>query len=131
MIDRVSFKERFGYFDKEIVVEIIDIFIEEYDERIKKITRVIKDQNADELKKTVHAFRGVIANFEVECVSYQKADSMEQEASDLLTEIKEGRMFSKDDSEAFFARISDDFELFKTDSLDLLNELKDIRKEYL
>jgi len=56
---------------------------------------------------------------------------MEQEASDLLAEIKEGMMFSKDDSEAFFARISDDFELFKTDSLDLLNELKDIRGEYL
>jgi HPt (histidine-containing phosphotransfer) domain-containing protein len=131
MINRVSFKERFSYFDKEIIVEIIDIFIEEYDERIKKITQVIKDQNTDELKKTVHAFKGVIANFEVECVSYQKAASIEQEASELLTEIKEGKTFSKDDSDKFFTRISKEFELFKTDSLDLLNELKDIRGEYL
>jgi HPt (histidine-containing phosphotransfer) domain-containing protein len=131
MIDRVSFKERFGYFDKEIVVEIIDIFIDEYDDRIIKITRVIKDQNLDELKKTVHAFKGVIANFEVECIAYQKAASMEQEATELMNEIKEGQSFSKEDSDKFFTRISKDFELFKTDSLDLLNELKDIRGEYL
>lgn len=131
MINRASFKERFSYFDKEIVVEIIDIFIEEYDERIKKITQVIQDQNADELKKTIHAFKGVIANFEVECVAYQKAAFIEQEASELLTEISEGRTFSKDDSDKFFTGIAKDFELFKTDSLDLLNELKDIRGEYL
>jgi HPt (histidine-containing phosphotransfer) domain-containing protein len=131
MINRANFQERFSYFDKEIVVEIIDIFIDEYDDRIIKITRVIKDQNLDELKKTVHAFKGVIANFEVDCVAYQKAATMEQEASDLLTEIKEGRTFTKDDADVFFVSISNDFELFKTDSLDLLNELKDIRKEYL
>jgi HPt (histidine-containing phosphotransfer) domain-containing protein len=130
MINRLLFKEHFSYFDKKIVVEIIDIFIEEYDERIIKLTQFINDKNIDDLRKAIHAFKGVISNFDLAGEAYKKAALIEHETSVLLAEIKEGRAFSKEDSDKFFAEISNIFEVFKTESWVLLNELKQIRSEY-
>ena len=131
MINRLLFKERFSYFDKKIVVEIIDIFIEEYDERIIKLTQFIKDQNLDDFRKAVHAFKGVMANFDQECLAYQKIVLMHHQASRLFDEILAGRVLNQDDSAAFFRSMTKEFEIFKPSSLEMLNDLKTIRTNYL
>ncbi|MFH1297489.1 MAG: Hpt domain-containing protein [Bacteroidota bacterium] len=63
MIDREKFKENFIYLDKEVVIEIIDIFLSEYAERLTAIQKNIIEQNFKGLKFNAHSLKGVIANF--------------------------------------------------------------------
>lgn len=55
--------ETFQYFDKTIVVEIIDIFIQEYPERIANISKDIDNKDFARLKFDAHSLKGVISNF--------------------------------------------------------------------
>ncbi len=131
MINKDDFKERFGHFDKEIVVEIINIFIEEYDDRITKITAYIEEQNIDALRKAIHGFKGVIANFDNVGQAYKKGNYIENETAELLQEINQGRTFSSAELIAFFNKIRQEFENFKLASFELLAELKHIKNDYL
>ncbi len=63
VINETSFKETFQYFDKSIVLEIIELFIAEYPERIAAIKNDIASRNFDSLKFNAHSIKGVIANF--------------------------------------------------------------------
>jgi HPt (histidine-containing phosphotransfer) domain-containing protein len=63
MIDREKFIENFKPFDKEIVLEIIDIFLEEYDDRMNVIEKNIKENKLEDLRFNAHSFKGVVANF--------------------------------------------------------------------
>ncbi|HNW72964.1 MAG: Hpt domain-containing protein [Bacteroidales bacterium] len=63
MIDRKKFNENFQYFDKEIIIEIIDIFFSEYDERFEKLSKNVKEQDFVQLKFNAHSLKGVVANF--------------------------------------------------------------------
>jgi HPt (histidine-containing phosphotransfer) domain-containing protein len=63
VIDRTSFLDTFHYFDKEIVVEIIDIFINEYPDRMNAIKNDIEKLDFNALKFDAHSIKGVIANF--------------------------------------------------------------------
>jgi len=66
VIDRAAFLDTFQYFDKEIVVEIIDIFIGEYPERMKALKKDIETLDFGALKFDGHSMKGVIANFVAE-----------------------------------------------------------------
>ncbi len=63
MIDRQKFNDNFQYFDKEIIVEIIDIFITEYDERYRNLRQNVQEKDFVKLKFNAHSLKGVIANF--------------------------------------------------------------------
>lgn len=63
MIDRIKFDENFQYFDKEIVVEIIEIFESEYQERFQNIGKNIEEKDFVQLKFNAHSLKGVVANF--------------------------------------------------------------------
>ncbi|MCK9203461.1 MAG: Hpt domain-containing protein [Bacteroidales bacterium] len=63
MIDRHKFNENFQYFEKEIIVEIIDIFESEYNERYKNLRENIQNKDFVQLKFNAHSLKGVIANF--------------------------------------------------------------------
>ncbi len=63
MIDRERFKENFVYLDKEVVVEIIDIFLGEYKERLTNLQKNITEHDFTRLKFNAHSLKGVIANF--------------------------------------------------------------------
>ena len=63
MIDRKKFNENFQYFDKEVVIEIIDIFFSEYDERFSNLDKNVADRDFDKLKFNAHSLKGVVANF--------------------------------------------------------------------
>ncbi|MGC8864699.1 MAG: Hpt domain-containing protein [Bacteroidales bacterium] len=63
MIDKTTFTAMYENFDKEVVVEIIDIFIKEYPERIAQLEQDIQSGDLESLYKHAHSLKGVIANF--------------------------------------------------------------------
>lgn len=66
VIDKEVLLDTFQYFDKHIVVEIINIFIKEHSERLKKIRQAAKTKDFQTLKFESHSLKGVIANFVAE-----------------------------------------------------------------
>jgi len=63
MIDKSTFSANYEIFDKEIVKEIIDIYIQEYPERMVNIKKNIEENDLDSLYKNAHSLKGVTANF--------------------------------------------------------------------
>jgi hypothetical protein len=63
MINRQKMNENFQYFDKEIVVEIIDIFISEFENRFENLQKNVTEKDFIQLKFNAHSLKGVIANF--------------------------------------------------------------------
>lgn len=66
VIDKEKFQENFKYFDKELIVEIIDMFINEHPDRMIQIKKNIEELDMETLKFNAHSFKGVIANFMAE-----------------------------------------------------------------
>ncbi len=130
MINEEKFAENYVHFDREIVVEIIDIFIEEYDERIEKISHHLKTKNPDELLKCAHAFKGVISNFETECSAYTEIAEMET-ASHVFTHNFTSEAGSSNEKEdEYYKQLEEVFVSFKKNSKKILYQLKDLRKNY-
>lgn len=113
MLNRKEFINNFKDFDKNVVLEIIDIFIKEYPERISKLKKNIDQKDFEALKFNAHSLKGVVANFVV-TEPYELAKQLEYKGRD---KISEG--------------LNDLFEKLKTTTGELVNDLKDIRKEYM
>ncbi len=127
MIKEEKFAETYEIFDKETVVEIIDLFVNEYDTRIEKLSTCLDKQNFLELQKYAHAFRGVISNFETECKAYDEITEIETECRNLVMD----NVTLDDDSKKELAeKLLKTFISFKRNSKQIYNQLKDIRKNY-
>ncbi|MBN2639109.1 MAG: Hpt domain-containing protein [Bacteroidales bacterium] len=63
IISKDQFIENFQYFDKEVVLEIINIFIDEYPDRLQTIQNNINNGDFDQLRFNAHSIKGVVANF--------------------------------------------------------------------
>jgi len=63
MVNKQNFYETYQYFDKSVIVEIIDIFISEYTERFEKLSQNITDRDFQKMRFNAHSLKGVIANF--------------------------------------------------------------------
>jgi len=113
VIDTVQFNETFQYFDNEIVVEIIDIFLTEYPERIKALEDSINAVDYEGLKFNSHSIKGVIANF--------VAPTVEQQAKELEMMGSQNNM---DGASELFAK-------FKVSTASLVDELKIIKEDYI
>lgn len=111
-INRTQFEDNFQYFDKEIVLEIIDIFINEYPDRIKAISDSIEAVDYDGIKFNCHSVKGVIANF--------IAPEVEGEAREL--EIMGA---NKD-----ISGIDSLFDKFKVHSNEMVEELKELKSNF-
>lgn len=111
MIDRHKFNDNFQYFDKEIIVEIIDIFFSEYEERYKNLQQNVLEKDFTKLKFNAHSLKGVIANF---------MDPVTIELSRKLDEM------AKNKEESGLDQL---YEELTQSSSDLMEELKQIRKE--
>ncbi len=112
VIDKEAFLDTFQYFDKPIVIEIIDIFINEQPERIERIENAINNKDFDTLKFDAHSLKGVIANFVAE-KPHQLARTMEMKGTE------------KDDSE-----LESLLENLKTATLELVDDLRELRQEF-
>ena len=113
LINRTQFTDNFQYFDKEIVAEIIDIFLNEYNDRINAIAENIKANDFDGLKFSAHSVKGVIANF--------IAPDVEQQA----------RSLEMMGAEKNLDGVNEVFEEFKISSAAMVEELKELKEQYI
>jgi hypothetical protein len=63
MIDRSEFHETFQLFDNGTIVEIIDIFLGEYEGRFAALHKQVGERDFPALKLSAHSYKGVVANF--------------------------------------------------------------------
>ncbi|MCX6287273.1 MAG: Hpt domain-containing protein [Bacteroidetes bacterium] len=111
MIDHQKLNQNFQYFDKETIIEIIDIFFSEYPERVEKITKNIQEGDFIQLKFNTHSLKGVVANFQ-----------------DPLT-IELSRKFDEMAKNHLSSGLSQVFEELKSASEKLLEELNALKTE--
>ena len=113
MIDKNVFMDTFQYFDKPIVVEIIDIFINEYPERMNTLRKDIENLDFNSLKFDAHSLKGVVSNF----VAPEPQN---------LAKILELKGSEKDSTE-----LLETFSSLEKATADLVEDLKTIREEFL
>lgn len=63
IIDWEQFNENFQYYDKTIIREVIDIFVDEYDDRIRNMKKNIEEKDFTNLTFNAHSFKSVIGNY--------------------------------------------------------------------
>jgi HPt (histidine-containing phosphotransfer) domain-containing protein len=63
MIDRQKFKDAFQYYDKEAILNIIDLFEKGLPDRFEKINKNITDNDFDALAFNAHSLKSVTALF--------------------------------------------------------------------
>ncbi len=113
MIDRETFSMTYDNFDKEVVVEIIDIFIAEYADRMAALRKALDERNFDGLNKHSHSLKGVVANF-YDDTTHHLARQLEMKGKE---EIFEGA--------------EDIYRELKVAAESLLGELKELRTRYI
>ena len=62
-IDWEQFDANFQYYDREIIVDVIENFFEEYEERLNTIEKNITDNDLKQLSFNAHSMKSVIGNF--------------------------------------------------------------------
>jgi len=110
VIDWVQFNENFQYYDQEIIKEVIDIFIDEYDDRIVSLEKNISEKDFTNLAFNAHSLKSVIANY------------MAPNAYELTRKLEE---LAKNHSENGIVEI---FTELKSETNELLLELKNYLK---
>ena len=63
MIDRKKFNDTFQYFDREVVLNIIDIFEKELPGRLEKIQENIREKDYEALAFNAHSLKSVTGTF--------------------------------------------------------------------
>ena len=111
MINRQKFDDTFQYFDKDVVIKIIDLFETGLPERFEKIEKNIREQDFDDLVLNVHSLKGVTGPF------------MAVEPYELICRMEElaGQGSNEDLQELY--------EKLKSSMAELVSELTEIRKE--
>jgi HPt (histidine-containing phosphotransfer) domain-containing protein len=112
IIDKEAMIKSFEAYTPDIVGEIIDIFILEYPERIDNLEKSLANQDAELLRTTAHAYKGVLAHF--------SADSPWTLAKQLELKGKEND----------FSGTEEMLSQLKSDSEQMLDELFDIKEEH-
>jgi len=112
MIDKAIFSSNYEIFDKDVVCEIITIYIQEYPDRMTKLADVIHTGNFDQIYKTAHSLKGVTANF------------FDKESEELARTIEEkGRAGDGSGLEDLFVKL-------KASTDRLVIDLASLQKEY-
>ena len=83
MVNKQHFYDTYQFFDKSVIVEIIDIFVNEYAERFDKLTKNIADRDFQNMRFNAHSLKGVIANFSAP-VPLEMVRIFEKTAANLL-----------------------------------------------
>jgi HPt (histidine-containing phosphotransfer) domain-containing protein len=83
MVNKQAFTDTFQYFDKEVIIEIIDIFIDESPERLSGLEQNINEANFEKLRFNAHSLKGVVANFAAPA-AVEKIKTLEKTAAELI-----------------------------------------------
>lgn len=121
MVNRKVFKETYQLFDQDVIIEIIDIFLDEYPEKLRKLCEDIAARDFKALRFTAHNLKGVVANFSAPA-PLEIIKDFEQVASHLYE--NDGETF---DEENLNARLTE----IRTSVIRTAEDLKQIKEEIL
>ncbi len=85
MIDWEQFEENFGYYDKETIREVIESYLEEYEERLNTLERNFANEEFAPLSFNAHSLKSVIGNF-MAPDPYETCRQIETDAKENLTQ---------------------------------------------
>ena len=120
MVNKQVFIDTYQYFDKAVIVEIIDIFIDECPGRMATLEQNIKEANLEKFRFNAHSLKGVVANFSAPPV-FEKVKELEKMAAHLIEE--NGKEINNEELMASLSSI-------KTMVAEMMDDLKKIKKEY-
>lgn len=90
MINLENFNENFKYYGNDVVVQIIDMFVEDHQEDLKMIRQNIENKDFLSLRFNAHHLKGSVANFmdpETTELTRKLEEMGEKRTEDGLTEI--------------------------------------------
>lgn len=119
-MNKQEFLDTYGYFEKEVLVEIIDIFLNEYQARIDKLYSAIETRSFNELRFDAHSLKGVVATF-CDPVAKEKAYDLERSGASFMENNGEGF-----DSEVYTGKMDE----LKECVLNLAKELTEIKESF-
>lgn len=119
MVNKQAFTDTFQYFDKDVIIEIIDIFIGESPERLFNLEQNINEGNFEKLRFNAHSLKGVVANFAAPS-AVDKIKIFEKTASELVETGGVG--FDKEDMLSNLTTI-------KEMVYEIIDDLKEIKAE--
>jgi len=111
MIDRQKFKDAFQYYDKDVIISIIDLFEKGLPERFEKINKNIIENDFDALAFNSHSLKSITTLF------------MDSEQVALLIKLEEMAMRKKDSG------LQELYTKVKSSTDELLKDLNIIRQE--
>lgn len=62
MLDRATFDMTYGDFGNEVIVEIISIYIDEHEDRLKELKKNVDEKDFDSISKNAHSLKGSTAS---------------------------------------------------------------------
>jgi HPt (histidine-containing phosphotransfer) domain-containing protein len=130
MINKEAFKERYSDFDKDIVLDILDMFIVGYDEYIAALSTHLSNSDLASLKKAAHAFKGIIGNIEANCTVFGEIDRIETMSEQLLELDKIEDIENDEEYKQALNEIAAQLTHFKLSCYLLLDEAKKLKLEY-
>jgi len=125
MIDRQQLHEFIKYYGKDILIEISDMLISEYDERFRNLKANVAARNYKDLQFNAHSLKGVIANF-MDPVTIEQSKRLDQLAKTAIEHWEKSDETTRKEIEAGIEKALIDIE--KSSAL-LIEELKKIKKE--
>lgn len=99
LINPDKIKEHFDG-DEDILLEVIELFLEQRDSEVKKLIQAIRSKNSSEITISAHTLKGVVSNFYAEDLrkfffeieqkgKAQSVDNLEIEISKIETMFKQ------------------------------------------
>lgn len=128
MIDKDTFRSVFADFDAEIINQIIEIYINEHPEKFKALEDAFVQKDFENLGYIAHSLKGILSQF---YAPEAKQQAMELEY--LARELNDYYLSNNpcaDIEDAHKDQIKKMIETLKLSSLKVIEDLKNIQKEY-
>jgi HPt (histidine-containing phosphotransfer) domain-containing protein len=96
MLDKEKFKENFKYYDNEVIVQVMDIFLNDYKANLEDIKNSIDKYDFKTINRRAHALKGVVSYMSPELSELCYALELKGEENDgdglqiLFNQLKEG-----------------------------------------
>lgn len=126
MINLQNFNETFKYFDKQVIVEIIDLFIAEYPHRCLLLDQYCESRNYAELNRAAHSLKGVLASFLA-----VEAQQHARELEDFTGAIVNGSRSNVLSADQIHEHVVDITSNLKSASGRVVEVLKELRNNYV
>lgn len=64
LLDKKVFEKNFSLFDKDSIIEIVEIFNKEYEKKKEELNEDMADKEYERMKFHLHSLKGMVSNFD-------------------------------------------------------------------